>query len=94
MPRSHILAVAVLTVAATLAVAIAPVVAHIDHVETDDQVSADGTLRLEWQFVGSDGWVAVRADDDGEPGAVLGHRRANPEQPFRTDTTVRIDEAA
>jgi len=94
MPRSHVLVVAVLAVAATLAVAVAPVVAHVDHVETDDQVSADGTLRLEWEFVGSDGWVAVRADDGGDPGRGLGHRRANPEQPFRTDTTVGIDEAA
>jgi hypothetical protein len=94
MPRSRILVVAVLTVAATLAVAVAPVVAHIDHVETDDQVSADGTLLLEWEFVGSDGWVAVRADDGGDPGRSLGHRRANPEQPFRTDTTVGIDGAA
>ena len=94
MPRSRVLVVAVLAVAATLAVAVGPVVAHIDHVEADDQVSADGTLRLEWEFVGSDGWVAVRADDGGDPGRGLGHRRANPEQPFRTDTTVGIDEAA
>ena len=87
-------------VAAALAVgllattAVAPVAAHVNDVEADDQRSADGTLRLEWEFVGTDGWVVVRADDDGEPGAVLGHRRVTPEMAFRTDTTVEMDEAA
>ena len=94
MSRPQVLVAAVMAVAATLAVAVAPVVAHTDHVEADDQASADGTLLLEWEFVASDGWVAVRADGGGDPGRGLGHRRTNPEQPFRTDTTVGIDEAA
>ena len=83
-----------LAVGLVLATAVAPVAAHIDHVEADDQRSADGTLLLEWEFVGTDGWVVVRADDGGEPGAVLGHRRVTPETAFRTDTTVEIDEEA
>jgi hypothetical protein len=83
-----------LAVGLVLATAVAPVAAHVNHVEGDDQRSADGTLRLEWEFVSTDGWVAVRADDGGEPGAVLGHRRVTPETAFRTDTTVEIDENA
>jgi hypothetical protein len=94
MPRPHAIGAAIFAVAVTLAVAVAPVVAHTDHVEADPQRSVDGTLLVEWEFVGSGGWVAVRADDGGEPGAVLGHRRVTPEEAFRTDTTVRIDEAA
>ncbi len=77
----------------TLSAAAVPVAAHVDHVSSDDQHTADGTVVLEWEFVGSDGWVAVRADD-GQPGAVLGHRRVDPETAFRTDTTVAIDEEA
>jgi hypothetical protein len=91
MSRPHPRWLAALVVAVTLAVAVTPVVAHTNHVEADDQLSADGTLVLEWEFVGSDGWVAVRADDDGEPGAVLGHRRVSAEGGFRTDTTLGID---
>ena len=85
---------AALAVGLLVATAAAPVAAHVDDVEADDQHSADGTLLLEWEFVGTDGWVVVRADDGGEPGAVLGHRRVTPETAFRTDTTVGMDEAA
>ena len=85
---------AALAVGLLAATAVAPVAAHVNHVEADDQRSADGTLRLEWEFVGTDGWVVVRADDGGEPGAVLGHRRVTPETAFRTDTTVEMDETA
>ena len=85
---------AALAVGLLAATAVVPVAAHVNDVEADDQHSADGTLRLEWEFVGTDGWVVVRADDDGEPGAVLGHRRVTPETAFRTDTTVEMDETA
>lgn len=90
------LATAGLAVALVLALSAAalPVAAHVNHVSADAQHSADGTLVLEWEFVGSDGWVVVRADDDGEPGRVLGHRRTTPEEAFRTDTTVTVDESA
>ena len=73
---------------------VAPVAAHVNDIEADDQRSVDGTLLLEWEFVGTDGWVAVRGDDGGDPGGVLGHRRVTPETAFRTDTTVEIDESA
>ena len=92
-PTADTVAVGV-AVAVVLAVAVAPVAAHVNGVEADDQRSADGTLHLEWEFVGDDGWVVVRADEGGEPGAVLGHRRVDPETAFRTDTTVAIEEAA
>jgi len=85
---------AALAVGLVLATAVAPVAAHVNDIEADDQRSADGTLRLEWEFVGTDGWVAVRADDGGDPGEVLGHRRVTPETAFRTDTTVEMDEEA
>lgn len=95
MARPSIAATAVLVcLAGVLGVAVVPVAAHVDHVEADDQHSADGTLRVEWEFVGSDGWLAVRADDGGEPGAVLGARRVTPETAFRPDTTVAIDDEA
>ena len=83
-----------LAVGLVLATAVAPVAAHVNHVEGDDQRSADGTLRLEWELVSTDGWVAVRGDDGGDPGEVLGHRRVTSETAFRTDTTVEIDENA
>ena len=83
-----------LAVGLVLATAVAPVAAHVNDIEADDQRSADGTLLLEWEFVGTDGWVAVRADDGGDPGEVLGHRRVTPETAFRTDATVEIDENA
>ncbi|WP_254839730.1 DUF7282 domain-containing protein [Natronomonas marina] len=83
---------AALAVVVLLGVAVAPVAAHVNHVEADDQRSADGTLLVEWEFVGTDGWVVVRADDGGDPGEVLGHRRVTPETAFRTDTTVAIDD--
>ena len=85
---------AALAVGLLAATAVVPVAAHVNDVEADDQRSADGTLRLEWEFVGTDGWVVVRADDGGDPGEVLGHRRVTPETAFRTDTTVEIDENA
>jgi hypothetical protein len=83
-----------LAVGLVLATAVAPVAAHVYNIEADDQRSADGTLLLEWEFVGTDGWVAVRGDDGGDPGEVLGHRRVTSETAFRTDTTVEIDENA
>ena len=83
-----------LAVGLLAATAVAPVAAHVNDIEVDDQRSVDGTLRLEWEFVGTDGWVAVRGDDGGDPGEVLGHRRVTPETAFRTDTTVKIDESA
>jgi len=92
MPRPQVPGAAVLAVAVALTLVAVPVAAHTNHVEADAQHSVDGTVLLEWEFVGTDGWVAVRADDGGEPGAVLGHRRVTPEEAFRTDTAVRIDE--
>lgn len=95
MARTSTIAATVLLAAvAVLAVAVVPAVAHTNHVEADDQHSVDGTLVLEWEFVGSDGWVAVRADDGGQPGEVLGERRVTPETAFRTDTSVTIDDGA
>jgi hypothetical protein len=93
MRRESPLTVAVVVGCVLLWTAVAPVAAHINHVAVDDQRSDDGTIHVEWEFVGVDGWVVVRADDGGEPGAVLGHRRTT-DTGFQTGTTVAIDEAA
>jgi hypothetical protein len=93
MPRPQVPGAAILAVTVALSLVAVPVAAHTNHVEADAQHSVDGTVLLEWEFVGTDGWVAVRGDDGGEPGAVLGHRRVTPREAFRTDTAVRIDEA-
>ena len=85
------LSVAVVVV---LCVAVVPAAAHVSGVEADDQRSADGTLHLEWEFADAGSWVVVRADDGGEPGEVLGYRRAADETAFRTDTTVAVDDGA
>ncbi|PSP80565.1 hypothetical protein BRC88_04955 [Halobacteriales archaeon QS_4_69_225] len=81
-------------VVALLCVAVVPAAAHVSGVEADDQRSADGTLRLEWEFADGGSWVVVRADDGGEPGEVLGYRRATDETAFRTDTTVAVNDGA
>lgn len=79
---------------AGIGLATVPGAAHTNHVEADAQHSADGTLLIEWQFVGVDGWVVVRADDGGEPGETLGYKRVSHDDGFQTDTTVSIDESA
>lgn len=87
-------ATVLLALLTVLAVAVMPVAAHVNGVEADDQHSVDGTLVLEWEFVSSDGWAVVRADDGGEPGEALAARRVDPETAFQRDTTITIDEAA
>lgn len=95
MTRTTLVALVVACcVVAGLGLATVPGSAHVNHVEADAQHSADGTLLVEWQFVGVDGWVVVRADDDGEPGEAIGHKRVSSDDGFQTDRTVSIEEDA
>lgn len=64
-------------------------VAHGNHATAHSQVSANGTLVVEQAFLTEPGYLVVRADDGGTPGAVLGARRLS--RGFYTGITVDID---
>ncbi|MFQ3319822.1 MAG: hypothetical protein ACI80F_001895 [Natronomonas sp.] len=85
---------AVVAAVALLTVAAAPAAAHTNDAEADAQLSENGTLLLEWEFSEINGWLVVRADNNGEPGEPLGARRVDAETAFQTDTTVQIDKEA
>lgn len=53
----------------------APVAAHGNYVSVDAQVSTDGTVRVEFGVILTDGFVVLHRDDDGAPGDVVGQRR-------------------
>jgi hypothetical protein len=86
--------VTVALLAVLLSVTAAPAVAHTNDVEADAQLSAEGTLLVEWEFITVDGWLVVRADDGGAPGEPIGHTRLDGGTGFNTDATVAIDDAA
>lgn len=75
-----------LVLAGTGAVGLA--LAHGTHATASPQTSADGTLVVEQAFLTEPGYLVVRADDGGEPGRVLGHRRVR--AGLHTATTVSI----
>lgn len=88
-----IVTVAVLAVVLALAGATlfaGPAGAHTNHVAADAQVVADGTVVVESVFAADDAWLAIRADDGGEPGAVLGARQVDGDAGFRTDVGVAL----
>lgn len=90
--------VALLAVALALAtpLAVATVAAHGDHVAADSQVTDDGRVVVETVSALAPGFVVLRADDGGRPGAVLGSRRVarTPNLTFLTSVSVAIDDAA
>jgi hypothetical protein len=88
--RTAVLAVA--AIAVVLSVAVTPAAAHTNNVEADAQLSADGTLVVEWEFITVDGYLVVRADDGGEPGEPIGHTPLEGGSGFNTDATVAIDD--
>lgn len=71
-----------------LVVAVIPAAAHVNHVEADAQVTADGTVVVESTFAATRAWLAVRADAGGQPGEPLGWTRVPAE--FITDQPVEI----
>ena len=85
-----------LTVVGLLALAVATLaglaVAHGNHATAHAQVSANGTVVVEQVFLTEPGYLVVRADDDGTPGRVLGHRSLG--GGLHTGATVRIDDPA
>ena len=89
----RVVTVAFAVVVLVLSVAVAPAAAHTNDVEADAQLSADGTLLIEWEFITVDGWLVVRADDSGQPGEPIGWTRLEGGSGFNTDATVAIDDA-
>jgi hypothetical protein len=83
-----------LVVAALVAVAFVtgPANAHANHVTVDAQVTADGSVLVETVFATETAWLAVHADDGGDPGRVLGVRQV--ESGFRTDVRVGLEDGA
>lgn len=69
-----------------------PASGHANHVTVDAQVTAGGSVLVETVFAAEEGWLAVHADDEGDPGAVLGARQV--ESGFRTDVRVEMDDGA
>lgn len=88
-------ATVVVTVAAAVVLALAsaalPVAAHGNHLSADSQVSTDGTLVVESVLPTDEAWIVVRADDDGSPGAILGHAPVDADEGLRTDVPVDIE---
>ncbi|WP_136716844.1 DUF7282 domain-containing protein [Halorientalis salina] len=84
-----------LAVGCLLALAVATVaglaVAHGNHATAHPQTSANGTVVVEQAFLTEPGYLVVRADDNGTPGRVLGHRAL--ERGLHTGATVRIDQS-
>jgi hypothetical protein len=84
-----------LAVGCLLALAVATVaglaVAHGNHATAHAQTSANGTVVVEQAFLTEPGYLVVRADDNGTPGRVLGHRSLR--RGLHTGATVRIDQS-
>lgn len=78
----------VLLVALTLFVV--PVAAHGNYVSADPQVSADGTVRVEFASVITDGFLVLHADDNGSVGRAVGHREF--EGTLESDYAIELDE--
>ncbi len=79
---------------ATAAAADAPPVAtaglHGNHVSTDPQVVANGTVMIESLFLIESGFLVIRADDDGQPGDPIGSVYV--ESGFSRSVTVDTDD--
>lgn len=89
--RLLLLAIALLTAGALVLAVVGPAVGHGNHATAHPQVSADGTIRLEEVFLTQDGYLVLHRDDDGQPGAVIGHRPID--GGLSTDVSVRVDPA-
>lgn len=63
---------------------------HGNHVTVDPQVAADGTVVAETAASLTSGFLVVRADAGGRPGAPLGHTSLDGAA-FRTDVAVALD---
>lgn len=72
-----------------LVVLATPVAAHGNYVSVDSQISADGTVRIELAVLVTDGFVVLHTDQDGQPGAVVGH--ASFDGYIGSDIPVTID---
>jgi len=84
------LAAACLLVGTGVALGAGIAAAHGNHLTADPQLSDDGTVVVENLFLQNGGYLAVRADDDGSPGRVLGYQRLG--SGFRSAVSVAVDE--
>jgi hypothetical protein len=85
-------AAAVTIVVVLLVVGAPPVGAHGNHVSVDAQASANGTVVIESLFTAAEeGYVALHADNGGEPGRAIGH--APIDYGFHTGLSVDVDNA-
>jgi len=65
---------------------------HGNHVSVDAQVSADGTVVVETAAWLASGFLVVRRDDGGQPGAPIGHAPLDGAA-SRTDVEVSVDQS-
>lgn len=77
-----------------LATVPAPVTAHVNDVNADPQVSADGTVVIETVFIGADGWVVIHRANGTDPGEPIGHAAVSSEGGLKTDVPVEISRRA
>jgi len=83
------LAVACLLVGTAIALGAGIAAAHGNHLSADPQLSDDGTVVVENLFLQDGGYLAVRADDGGSPGRVLGYERLG--SGYRSAVPVAVD---
>jgi len=83
------LAVACLLVGTGIALGAGIAAAHGNHLSADPQLSDDGTVVVENLFLQNGGYLAVRADDGGSPGRVLGYERLG--SGYRSAVAVAVD---
>lgn len=75
---------------AALILLVAPVAAHGNYVSADPQASADGTVRVEFASVITDGFLVLHADDNGSFGPAVGNREF--EGNLASDYAIELDE--
>lgn len=71
-----------------------PVSAHVNDVNADPQVSADGTVVIETVFIGTDGWVVLHEVNGSDPGEPIGHAAVSREGGLKTDVRVQVSSTA
>lgn len=81
-----------LLLVATVLVASGPALAHINGVEVDTQISADGTVEVESATALVEGYLVVHRDDGGSPGEAIGHVPIAEGDAFRQGIEIPVDE--
>jgi hypothetical protein len=93
MRRSFVaVAFCALLLVATVLVVSGPALAHINGVDVDTQVSADGTVEVESATALVEGYLVVHRDDGGSPGEAIGHVPIAKGDAFRQGIEIPVDE--